>query len=138
MSYATSAEGAPLQGRKEQEMTVDDKPAVSYNAASAIAYFTFVPAVILLLVPRYKESPCVRFHAWQSILLFIATSAVDIVLGTIALLTPFMGTTAQAYSIRMFFLFSFVLWAACVVMASRGKRLKLPIIGGIAEKVSLK
>lgn len=138
MSYATSANGNPLQGEKEQDMTVNDRPAISYNAAGAIAYFTFVPAVILLLVPRYKESPCVRFHAWQSILLFIAASGVDIVLGTIALLTVFTGTTAQAWSIRLFFLFSFVLWAACVVTAFRGKRLKLPIIGRIAEKVSLK
>jgi len=138
MSYATSADGTPLQGRKEEEMTVNEKPAISYNAASAISYFTFIPAVVFLLLPRFKESPCVRFHAWQSILLFITASGVDIVLGTLALLTSFLGTTAQAYSIRLFFLFSFVLWVACVAMAFRGKRLKLPIIGRIAEKISLK
>jgi uncharacterized membrane protein len=31
-----------------------------------------------------------------------------------------------------------VLWLACVIKAMNGKRLKLPIIGGIAEKLSLK
>jgi len=119
-------------------MTVIDKPAVSYNGASAISYFTFIPAVVFLLVRPYKESPCVRFHAWQSILLFIAATAVDIFLGAIALLTVFLGTTAQAYSIRLLFLFWLVLWAACVIMAMRGKKLKLPIIGRIAERISLK
>ena len=119
-------------------MTVTDKPAISHNAASAIAYVTFIPAVVFLLLRPYKESPCVRFHAWQSILLCMVAFAVDIVLGAVALLTIFLGTTTLAYTLRLAFLFWFVLWLACVIRAMTGKRLKLPIIGGIAEKLSLK
>ena len=74
-------------------MTVMDKPGISFNAASAISYFTFIPAVAFLLIPPYKDSPCVRFHAWQSILLSMVAFAVDIVLGAIALLTIFLGNT---------------------------------------------
>ena len=130
MSHAVSA--------GEFEMKVMDRAATTHNAASAISYFTFLPAVALLLIPRYKESANVRFHAWQSILLFIVASGADIVLGSIALLTASLGTTAQAYSFRLLFLFWLVVWAACVITAFRGKRLKLPIIGRIAEKLSLK
>ena len=119
-------------------MTVMEKPAISYNAAGAISYFTFIPAVVFLLLPPYKESPCVRFHAWQSILLCMVAFAVDIVLGTIALLTLFLGTAVLAYTLRLAFLFWLVLWLACVIKAIGGKRLKLPIIGTIAEKLSLK
>src|SRR5215467_6486148 len=50
-------------------MTVETRPAISENAASAIAYFTFIPAAVFLLMRPYKESQSVRFHAWQSILL---------------------------------------------------------------------
>lgn len=119
-------------------MTVMDKPAISYNAAGAISYFTFIPAAAFLLIPPYKNSQCVRFHAWQSILLSMVAFAVDIVLGAVALLTIFLGTVALAYTLRLLFLFWLVLWLACVIKAWTGKRLKLPIIGGIAEKLSLK
>ena len=119
-------------------MTVKDKPAISSNAASAISYFTFLPAIVFLLLPSYKESPCVRFHAWQSILLCMVAFALDIVLGAVALLTLFLGTIALAYALRLLFLFWLVLWLACVIQAMNGKRLKLPVIGGIAEKLSLK
>jgi uncharacterized membrane protein len=64
--------------------------------------------------------------------------AVEIVLGAIALLTIFIGTVALAYTLRLLSLFWLVLWLACVIKAMNGKRLKLPLIGGIAEKFSLK
>jgi uncharacterized membrane protein len=123
---------------KGNSMTVTTSPAVSYNAAGAISYFTFIPAVVFLLIPPYKDSPCVRFHAWQSILLSMVAFAVDIVLGAIALLTLFLGTAALAYTLRLLFLFWLILWLACVIKAMNGKRLKLPVIGSIAEKLSMK
>lgn len=119
-------------------MTVTARSAISYNAAGAISYFTFIPAVVFLLVPPYKESQCVRFHAWQSILLCMVAFAVDIVLGAIALLTLFLGTIAIAYTLQVLAVFWLVLWFACVIRAMRGKRLKLPVIGSIAEKLSMK
>ncbi len=117
-------------------MTVMAEPRISHNAAGAISYFTFIPAIVFLLVRPYKESPCVRFHAWQSILLFLVAFAIDIVFGAIALLTVFLGVSALAYTLRLLALFWFVLWLACVIKAFAGKRLKLPVIGKVAEKLS--
>lgn len=119
-------------------MTVTDKPAISYNAAGAISYITFFPAIVFLLLPPYKQSPCVRFHAWQSILLCIVAFSLNIIVGVIALLTIFTGSSLLSHTFFLLFLFWLVLWLACVVMAMRGKRLKLPLIGSIAEKLSLK
>src|SRR5579859_336800 len=106
-------------------MTVETRPAISENAASAIAYFTFIPAAVFLLMRPYKESPCVRFHAWQSILLCMVAFGVDIVLGGIALLTLFLGTSTLAYVLRLVMLVWLVLWLGCVIRALNGKRLKL-------------
>ena len=119
-------------------MTVTTRTGISDRAAGAISYFTFIPAIVFLLVRPYKDSPCVRFHAWQSVLLCIVAFAVDIVLGSIALLTLFLGTGALTYTLRLLSLFWLVLWLACVIQALNGKRLKLPLIGSIAEKLSMK
>ena len=119
-------------------MTGVEGPAIPSNVAGAISYFTFVPACVLLLAPRYKESPCIRFHAWQSILLCMAAFGLDIVLGSMALLIPSLNTGGLAYSFRILSLVWVVLWVACVITAFRGKRLKLPLLGRLAEKLSAK
>lgn len=119
-------------------MAVTTERGISQNAAGAISYFTFLPAIAFLLLRPYKESPCVRFHAWQSILLFLAASAVHVVLGAVALLTIFLATSALSRVFWLVALFWFVLWLASVIRAMQGKRLKLPVIGGVAEKLSIK
>ena len=119
-------------------MTVMTQPKISFNTAGALSYFTFFPAVAFLLISPYKDSQCVRFHAWQSILLSMVAFAIDLVLRVIALLSIFLGVAALAFTLRLLFLFWLVLWLACVIKAWNGKRLKLPLIGGIAEKLSLK
>jgi uncharacterized membrane protein len=124
--------------RMRISMTVTTRTGISDNVAGAISYFTFIPAILFLLVSPFKNSPCVRFHAWQSVLLFIAAFAADIVLGSVALLTLFLGNGALTITLRLLFLFWLVLWLACVIQALRGKRLKLPLIGSIAEKLSMK
>ena len=85
-------------------MTVATRTGISDNAAGAISYFTFVPAIVFLLLPPYKDSNYVRFHAWQSVLLSITAFVIDIILGSIALLTLFLGTAALAYTFQDYFL----------------------------------
>ena len=41
------------------------------NAAAAISYITFIPAVLFLVLEPYNRDRFVRFHAWQSIALWI-------------------------------------------------------------------
>jgi uncharacterized membrane protein len=118
--------------------TVTTRTSISDNAASAVSYFTFIPAIVLLLLPPYKNSNYVRFHAWQSVLLTIAAFLIDIILGTIALLTLFLGTVALTYAFRMISLLWLVLWLVCIIQAMNGKRFRIPLLGSIAEKLAMK
>jgi len=119
-------------------MTVTTRTGISDKAAGAISYFTFIPAVVFLLLRPYKDSPCIRYHAWQSIMLCMVAFAVQIVTGVIALLTMFLSSVAFARTVQVLSVFWLVLWLACVIQVMNGKRLKLPLIGGIAEKLSMK
>ena len=119
-------------------MTVTTRSGISDNVAGALSYFTFFPAVFFLLVPPYKESNYVRFHAWQSILLNIAAFVVEIIFGGIALLTIFLGSVVLIYCLRAISLLWIALWLYCVIQAMKGNRFKIPLLGGIAEKLAMK
>lgn len=99
---------------------------LSDNAAGALAYVTFIPAVIFLIVEPYNKNSYIKFHSWQSIFLAIASFAVNIVLTIIPIigwiLIPFVG------------LAFLVIWIIVLIKAWKGERYKLPFIGDLAEK----
>ena len=119
-------------------MTVSTRAGLSDNAAGAISYFTFIPAIFFLLVAPYKESNYIRFHAWQSVLLDITFFVIEIISGAIALLTLFLGAVTLAYALRLISLLWLILWLVCLIQAMRGKRFKIPLLGNIAERLSMK
>ena len=45
----------------------DCRKGLSDTAASALAYVTFIPALIFLLVAPYNQKPDIRFHAIQEL-----------------------------------------------------------------------
>jgi uncharacterized membrane protein len=111
---------------------------LSDNAASAIAYITFVPAIVFLVMPPYNASPNVRFHSWQSIFLNIAAIVVCIALSIVFAVAwailPF-GFYAIGHLIWLLIdLAWFIIWLVCILKAINGVRFKLPIIGALAEK----
>ncbi len=95
------------------------------NVASALAYL-LIPAIIFLILEPYSRNKTIRFHCFQSIILFVALFVVNLVVGFIPVinlvLLPFLG------------LAEFILWIVLVVQAFQGKKLKLPVIGEMAEK----
>jgi len=104
---------------------------ISDNGAGAIAYLTFVPAIVFLVMPPYNQSPYVRFHAWQSIFLTVAAVAVYIVLavlGRIPLLGLLMIPVALVFDLGLF-----ILWLVAVIKALNGNKFSIPIIGALAE-----
>jgi uncharacterized membrane protein len=117
----------------------DSNPSgLSDNAAGAIAYITFLPAIVFLVLPPYNASPYVRFHAWQSIFLNIAAFVIDIALGIVlALMMGFLpfGLHLIWPLIDLVWL---IIWILCVVKAVNGERFKLPIIGALAEQMANK
>jgi uncharacterized membrane protein len=112
----------------------DSNPSgLSDNAASGIAYITIVPAIVFLIVDPFKKSALVRFHSWQSIFFFIAWGVVNILIGVVQNIVPsavFLTLTVM----QLVGLAIFVVWLVVFVGAFSGKRIKLPVIGDLAEK----
>jgi hypothetical protein len=65
-----STQPDPLQPQPAQS-------GLSDNAAGALAYVTFIPAIIFLIVEPYNKNSYIKFHSWQSIFLGIAPSHPD-------------------------------------------------------------
>ena len=105
---------------------------LSENAASGLAYVTFIPAIVFLVTPPYNQSQNIRFHSWQSIFLTIACIVVDVAL-TVLLQLPFFGfmTLALWPLVGLAFL---IIWILVLIKAFNGQRFKLPVIGDLAEK----
>jgi len=108
------------------------------NTAGAIAYITFLPAVVYLFLPPYNARPYVRYHAWQSIFLCIAAFVTDVVVGTILGITvPHLP--ASFFGLHLIWPATDICWLAiwilCAVKAFNGEEFKLPIIGALAERV---
>ena len=101
------------------------------RAAAAIAYLTFLPAAVILFLPAFRKSRFVRFHAWQSVLLW----AVFFILTTIAL---FLSNVAAAMVFLLFGILASLamlfLWIVLSLKAWQGERFELPLFGDLAAR----
>ncbi len=117
----------------EQIPSSANQAGLSENAAGGLAYITFIPAIIFLLVEPYNKSLYVRFHAWQCIFMVVAWWAIDIAIWI-------FGRTLAFFSLLTFGLYPLValamliLWLMVLIKAFNGEKFKLPIIGDLAEK----
>jgi uncharacterized membrane protein len=106
---------------------------LSDNAAGGLSYITIIPAIVFLIVEPYKRSSYVRFHAWQSIFLYVAWAVVHILVQVVQNLVPtvvFLTLTLW----QLVDLAFFVVLVIVFISAFNGKRIVLPIVGGLAEK----
>jgi uncharacterized membrane protein len=106
---------------------------LSDNTAGGIAYLTIIPALVFLLIEPYKRSSFVRFHAWQSIFFFVAWAVIDILARLMENLLPTAGFLTLTL-VQLVGLALFVVWIILVINAANGKRIKLPLIGKLAEQ----
>ncbi len=96
------------------------------NIAGMLAYITFIPAIIFLVLEPYNKNRFVRFHSFQCIFLSVALFVIHLAL----MFIPLIG-----WAISMLVsLAGFVLWVICLVQAYGGKMWKIPVIGEMAEK----
>lgn len=114
-------------------MSETTQSGLSDNGAGALAYITFIPAIIFLAMPPYNQSPYVRFHAWQSIFLNVLGFVLYVVLAIVSMVSMFFVGFLMGIIHLLIFLALFILWLVCVLQALNGKRFKLPIIGALAE-----
>jgi len=102
--------------------------------AATLAYVTFVPAVLLLVIEPYRSRPLVRFHAWQSILFHLICAAAGVVVTVAA--ARMLGGFAFLLAWPLFAFAAFLTWCVLVLKAFREEVFQLPFIGDLAQKQS--
>jgi uncharacterized membrane protein len=129
-----SATAAPAQAPAAAGGGLED------NVAGLLAYLTFIPAIIFLVMEPYNKKPFVRFHAWQSIFLNAAAIVIWFAFMFVSIAFSFMGRGGFIMSmligvIHLLVLVGlFILWILLVIKAYQGAMFKLPFIGDLAEK----
>jgi uncharacterized membrane protein len=122
------------QPRTEGATMSDLNPSgLSDNAAGGIAYITIIPAIVFLILEPFKRSSYVRFHAWQSIFFYVAWAVAHILIEIVQNLVPtvlFLTLTLW----QLVDLAFFVVLVIVFVSAFNGRRLKLPILGDLAQR----
>jgi len=102
------------------------------NVAGMLAYFTFIPAIVFLVLEPYNKSRFIRFHAFQCIFVTVAFVALGIALGIISMI-PFLGLITIPLHF-VIWLGAVALWIVLVLKAYQGQMFKLPVVGDMAEK----
>ena len=121
---AVPGPGAPAAGYAPAQSGLSD------NAAAAIAYLTFIPAIIFLVMEPYSRRPFIRFHAMQCLGLTVASLVLHFAVGL--LVFALHGFTFFLSSLIS--LVFFVLWLICIVSAAQGKWFKVPVLGDFAQQ----
>jgi len=102
----------------------------------ALAYVTFIPAIIFLLNERFRHNRFVRFHSLQSILLAVAgvlaAIALRLLLALFSLI-PRLGYLVGWLVIVVVCIGWLILWIVLLIKALQGEMFKLPLIGDWAE-----
>jgi uncharacterized membrane protein len=95
------------------------------NVAGALAYLTIIPAILFLVLEPFNKRRFVRFHAFQSIFVYVAWIIIGIGLSFIGFI-PFLWTLVR--------LAMFVILLVLALKAYQGQEFKLPVIGDIAAQ----
>ena len=115
------------------EMPAPTGPPVEWNDrwVGALAYFTFIPAVVFLFVKQFRPRKFVRFHAFQSVF-FWAVVIVMVLLGMLASMFGWLFMwmlTGTLIGLALFFT-----WLLLSIKALQGEWFALPWVGSFAEQ----
>ncbi|HET9405713.1 MAG TPA: hypothetical protein VFO39_00600 [Candidatus Sulfotelmatobacter sp.] len=107
------------------------------NIAGALAYLTFIPAVLFLLLDPYRRSRFLRFHSLQCLFFWAAIAVLGIALriaAWILLIIPVLGHLLTVLITVVLVLALFFVWLVLVIKALQGAAFHLPILGDLAEQ----
>jgi uncharacterized membrane protein len=126
--------GRPMHAATPAEGRVGRFPE---TIAGALAYFTFIPAIIFLWREPYNRNRFVRYHSIQCLLLWavlLLTAMTLKLAGMVVFLIPMAGPLLVYLISVIGGLAAFLLWLVLVVKALQGERFKLPVLGEFAER----
>lgn len=95
------------------------------NTAGALAYVLGPVSGIIFLV--IEKDPYVRFHAMQSLVVFIGLFVLQFILGLTIFLLPLVPLVG---------IVSFVLWLLLIYKAWQGQKWEVPLFGKFAKQLA--
>ena len=102
------------------------------KVAGMLAYATFIPAIIFLVMEPYNKSRFVRFHSYQCIFLFLVAFALHLALGIVSIIPFLIILTLPLHKLITLVVIGVLVFLA--LKANQGQMYKLPVIGDMAEK----
>ena len=127
-------EGTKFCSECGAELGVTAKPTetsvgLSANVAGLLCYVGgWISGIVFLVIE--KKSKFVKFHAWQSIMVFGVLTVVYLILFSIPIIGWVLGWIISVLGL--------VLWIILMIQAGTGKMWKLPWAGNWAEKQASK
>jgi uncharacterized membrane protein len=109
------------------------------SVGGAVAYLTFIPAILFLFLEPFKRNRFVRFHSVQCLLLWgvgIVLALALKVATLILFLVPVAGPLLVTVTCVVLGLAAFVLWLVLIVKALQGEMFRLPVVGELAAQYS--
>jgi uncharacterized membrane protein len=110
------------------------------NLAGALAYLTFIPAIVFLVLDPYNKNRFVRYQSIQCLLLWVAMlagAAIVKVIGLVVFLIPIAGPLLAFVIYVVAALAAVLVWIVLVVKSLQGEMFKLPLLGDLAERYTV-
>jgi uncharacterized membrane protein len=111
----------------------------SEGIAAALAYLSFIPALIFLFREPYRSNRFVRFHSVQCLLCWLVAIVIASLLRLLSLVIfwiPVAGPLLFVVIAAISALAAFLLWIVLIVKSAQGETFKLPWIGNYADHYS--
>jgi uncharacterized membrane protein len=125
----------PATGAQPYSAPVATSGGMTDNVASALCYaLGLITGILFLVLAPYNQNKLIRFHAFQSIFLNAAWIVFWIVETMIAIVMPWYVMTVVSLIGLLVALGFLALWLVLMFKAYNNEKLKLPIIGDLAEK----
>jgi uncharacterized membrane protein len=120
-------------------MTMDSSTGLPPRLAAALAYAGWwVTGALMWLVER--RDPFVRFHAAQSLVVFgVAAIAITAFTGLALVALEFLPSAFSMFlgAAGVTAVATVLVWIAAVAQALRGVRWRIPVLGGLAERLAV-
>jgi uncharacterized membrane protein len=130
--------GAPVGGPPPPPSAAPPLSGLQENVASALCYLLLVlSGVLFLVIEPYNRNHVVRFHAFQSIFVWVGVVIASIAVAIISqfwALIPFIGRLVSSVVWSAFGVGVFVLWVVLMYKAYNREKWILPVVGPLAEK----
>ncbi len=99
----------------------DTSTGLQENVAGLLCYVLgWISGIVFLIIEPHNKF--VRFHAFQSIIVFAVLTVANIILSWIPVINVLLSAII------------FVAWVGLMVLAAMGKQYKVPWAGNLAEK----